>query len=152
MEVKGQNGTVVVQDHSVIIRRSGLNVKLLGLRGDKEIMIKDIVAVQFKKPGMLTNGFIQFTFAGGNERKGGTFNASTDENSVVFTKSKLRAFESVRDFINKKRNDILNNSNQGSFVNQDDVYNQIEKLADLRNKGLITTEEFDAKKKQLLGI
>jgi len=30
--------------------------------------------------------------------------------------------------------------------------NDLEKLADLRNKGIITPDEFEAKKKQILGL
>ncbi|MGG3518430.1 SHOCT domain-containing protein [Bacillus pseudomycoides] len=33
-----------------------------------------------------------------------------------------------------------------------DVADQIKRLADLRDSGILTNEEFDAKKKQLLGI
>lgn len=36
--------------------------------------------------------------------------------------------------------------------NTDPVVAQIEQLADLKNKGILTQEEFEAKKKQLLGI
>lgn len=35
---------------------------------------------------------------------------------------------------------------------QDDVYMQLEKLGQLKNDGILTQEEFDAKKKQLLGL
>jgi membrane protease subunit (stomatin/prohibitin family) len=35
---------------------------------------------------------------------------------------------------------------------QDDSYAEIEKLAGLRDKGILTQEEFDAKKRQILGI
>ena len=35
---------------------------------------------------------------------------------------------------------------------QDDLTAQLEQLNDLKNKGILTQEEFDAKKKQLLGI
>lgn len=35
---------------------------------------------------------------------------------------------------------------------QDDLTSQLEQLNDLKNKGILTQEEFDAKKKQLLGI
>lgn len=34
----------------------------------------------------------------------------------------------------------------------DDEYAELEKLAGLRDKGIITPEEFEAKKKELLGI
>ena len=36
-------------------------------------------------------------------------------------------------------------------VNQDDSITQIEKLANLRKNGVITSEEFETKKKELLG-
>ena len=35
---------------------------------------------------------------------------------------------------------------------QDDMTTQLEQLNDLKNKGILTQEEFDAKKKQILGI
>lgn len=35
---------------------------------------------------------------------------------------------------------------------QDDVIEQLEKLGQLKDQGILTQEEFDAKKKQLLGL
>lgn len=35
---------------------------------------------------------------------------------------------------------------------QDDIYIQLEKLGQLKNDGILTQEEFDAKKHQLLGL
>jgi predicted Zn-dependent peptidase len=35
---------------------------------------------------------------------------------------------------------------------QDDVYVELEKLGQLKEQGILTQEEFDAKKKQLLGL
>jgi len=35
---------------------------------------------------------------------------------------------------------------------QDDVYEQLAKLGQLKDQGILTQEEFDAKKKQLLGL
>ena len=152
ISAKGNNGTIEVNDYNVIIRRSGLNARLLGLRGDKEIMIKNITAIQFKKPGILTNGFIQFAFSGSSESKGGVFDATKDENSVVFTSKELRNFEAVRDFINQRRNDLHNDKPSIPQQSNDDIYTQIEKLSELKDKGIITPDEFDRKKQQLLGI
>ncbi|MDB5182498.1 MAG: hypothetical protein JWO47_282 [Candidatus Saccharibacteria bacterium] len=33
-----------------------------------------------------------------------------------------------------------------------DIYSELEKLSDLKNKGIINQQDFDAKKKQLLGL
>jgi len=35
---------------------------------------------------------------------------------------------------------------------QNDVYVELEKLGQLKNDGIVTQEEFDAKKRQLLGL
>lgn len=35
---------------------------------------------------------------------------------------------------------------------QDDVYVELEKLGQLKDQGILTQEEFDAKKKQILGL
>lgn len=35
---------------------------------------------------------------------------------------------------------------------QDDVYVELQKLGQLKNDGILTQEEFDAKKRQLLGL
>lgn len=37
-------------------------------------------------------------------------------------------------------------------ASQDDVYVELEKLGQLKEQGILTQEEFDAKKKQLLGL
>jgi len=37
-------------------------------------------------------------------------------------------------------------------VKQDDQYAELERLAGLRDQGIITSEEFEAKKKQILGL
>lgn len=150
---KGTNGTLVVKENTIEIVRSGLNARLLGLRGNKEILIKNITSIQFKQPGLLTNGFIQFAFSGSSESKGGVFDATKDENSIVFSKSELKNFERLKNIINEKRSSAKNTESLPPPTHQaDDIYTQIEKLSALKEKGIITTEEFEIKKKQLLGI
>ena len=104
---QGSNGILIVKNNTIEIQRSGLNARLLGLRGNKEILIKNISSIQFKKPGTFTNGFIQFAFSGSVESKGGVFDATKDENSIVFTKANLSQFEKLRDIINDKRKVIF---------------------------------------------
>lgn len=40
----------------------------------------------------------------------------------------------------------------GTQVDQDDAVEQVQKLAELKDQGILTQQEFDAKKKQLLGL
>ncbi len=45
-----------------------------------------------------------------------------------------------------------NDQQQADEPPVDDTTAQLEQLADLKNKGILTDEEFSAKKKQILGI
>ncbi len=144
-EFKGYNGTLILTDTGVVIKR-GLKGVLLGggmLRGDKTIPYRSIVAVQLKKAGM-TAGYLQLTLKGGSESKGGLFQSTTDENSINFHFNKNKDFEEARQLIEEK---ISSSEGTGSTN-----LNNLEKLAELKDKGIITQEEFDQKKKMLLGL
>lgn len=85
LTLKGVGGQIAVEGDWLTIYRRGTFAKMNhGLKGEKRIPIKNILAVQVKKPG-LTNGYIQFTLGGSKEDTRGVVAAATDENSVVFT-------------------------------------------------------------------
>lgn len=145
-EYKGYNGTLVITDTNITIKR-GLKGFLLGggmLRGDKTIPYSSIVAVQLKKAG-LTAGYLQFTLKGGSEAKGGLFQSTMDENSVNFhvTNGNNEKFTEAKKFIEDK---IAGKTSPNSGLND------LEKLQELKDKGIITQEEFDKKKSQILGL
>ena len=149
-EVKGFNGQLELYDHKIIIKRKG-NWAFIGhgWKGDKEILIKHISSIQFKKNGFATRGYIQFAFIGGIENKRGIFDATHDENSIMFDLNQEKDFGKIKEMIESK---IL--ESQGIIQNKpkDSNLNELEKLAELRDKEIITEEEFQAKKKQILGL
>jgi hypothetical protein len=51
-----------------------------------------------------------------------------------------------------RRNNSNDNDSAAQPAQQDDSMAELEKLAELHNQGILTDEEFQAKKKQLLGI
>jgi len=98
--VKGVNGQIKLTKNRVIIARKGaLGMLTQGFAGDKEIPIKNITALQFKIPSSTLNGFLQFTLQGGREVQGGVFNATQDENTVMFNKSQQANFQIVKNYI-----------------------------------------------------
>jgi len=148
MEARGVNGSLELLENKIRIKRQGALAFIgHGLKGDKDILIKQISSIQFKSANMLTNGYIQFTFLGGQEAKGALFQATMDENSIMFSKSQQKSFETIKEAIEKKIS-MLENSGTKSNSNLD----ELEKLAMLKEKGIITEKEFNDKKKQLLGI
>lgn len=145
---EGSNGTLVLTETGVTIKRNGGWLSSHGA-GEKNIPYKSITAVQFKKVG-LTVGFIQLTIKGGVEAKGGAFGAVSDENTVTFgAKEKTQDFESAKSIIEQRI--IEANSARPESNNTNDL-DQLEKLASLKDKGIVSEEEFQAKKKQILGL
>ena len=145
MVAVGDNGQLELYDDKVRIKRKGSTALILqGLKGEKDIYISQISSVQFKSCG-LTPGYIQFAFLGGQETKAGLWDAMGDENTVTFEQKQENKFKIIREAVNKRlvsRYDTKSSTNIGD----------LEKLAELRNKGIITNEEFDIKKRQILGI
>ena len=149
-EYKGYNGTLILTDTGVIIKRGAKGFLLGGgmLRGDKTIPYSSIVAVQLKKAGM-TAGYIQLTLKGGSEAKSGLFQSTTDENSInfhsAFGGNNNELFAEAKKLIEERIN-AVNSPAKNSGLDD------LEKLDTLKKKGIISEEEFQAKKKQLLGI
>jgi hypothetical protein len=149
-EYKGYNGNLILTDTGVVIKR-GVKGFLLGggmLRGDKTIPYSSIVAVQLKKAGM-TAGYIQLTLKGGSEAKSGLFESTTDENSInfhsAFGGNNNELFSEAKKVIEERIN-AANSPAKNSGISD------LEKLAELKEKGIITQEEFNAKKKSILGL
>jgi hypothetical protein len=101
VEVEGINGQIRLTQNRVIISRKGAKAFVTqGLKGDKEIPISRITAIQFKPADNLTNGYLQFSIEGGLESKGGVFAATQDENTVMFSVFQQPVFEEVKRYVN----------------------------------------------------
>jgi hypothetical protein len=148
MYFKGHNGQVeVFEDRIVISRKGALGFLSQGIKGDKAIPFSSITAVQFKDAGAFANGYVQFTVKGGIESRGGIFAAGSDENSVMFRQGEqAKEFAKLRTFVEAKV--------MGSGANHRPVSaaDELEKFAALRDRGILTEEEFQMKKRALLGL
>lgn len=136
-----------INDRSLTISRKGfMNFVSQGLKGNKTIPFRNITSIQLKKPG-LANGYIQFSLLGGGEAKKGITDAAHDENSIVFTSKKVyEQMVKLKSFIeNKQEKETEHNSGVSDA-------DELRKYKQLLDDGIINQEEFDAKKKQLLGI
>ncbi len=97
ISAKGINGQITLEGNQLRISRKGVRSFLTqGLRGDKDINASMVSSVQLKPAGLLTNGFIQFTFFGGQEAKGGLLQGTSDENTVFFNRKQQPDFEAIR--------------------------------------------------------
>lgn len=137
--------TVEITRKSVKVTQKGVsNVLTKGIVGTKTFALNRMSGVQYKKPGM-TTGYLQFIVIGSGENKRGVFGAVQDENSITFTKKEDGLIRELKEFIDYA---IENPESQSNGNNLDDL----QKLKNLLDSGAITSEEFSAKKTQILGL
>ena len=149
-ELKDDWGQLYIYKDKIVIERKGFKAFLTqGLKGGKTIPIASLTNIQFKPVGKITNGYIQFSVLGEVGSKGGALAAGTDENTVFFKKKNAVIAEQIRDFLEEI---IINKSNTATAIQTTSAAEELKKFKDLLDAGVISQEEFDAKKKQLLGI
>lgn len=146
--LNGVNGRLTVYENKIELSHKGaLGVLSHGFSGDKTIPIKAIQTVQMKEGGALVNGYLQFGMFGAIDKQGGIDGAINDENAIVFTAGNNKLAKEIKAFIEEK---IYNSSSNQPIVNNVSSADEILKLKQLLDSGVITQEEFDKKKSQLL--
>lgn len=118
--------------------------------GDKKIHIADISSVTLKEPAGVTVGFIQLSYAGSLEGKQNVVEAIGDENSVPVSPQNLELARKIVNFIDERRMALRKTTVtvQQELSSADEIL----KYKGLLDAGIISQAEFDAKKKQLLGL
>ncbi|WP_083755959.1 DUF4429 domain-containing protein [Methanosarcina acetivorans] len=153
MELKGVNGQLELYGDKIIIKRKGIRSKLTQgfFKGDKTIYIKQIAGIELKEGGLI-NGYIQFTLSGGVESRRGLLGkdgAVNDENTVMFAKKDNELAKRMKLEI---ENRMTSFSQPITVAVQTDGADTIRKYKQLCDDGIITQEEFELKKKEILGI
>ena len=147
---KGVNGQIELQGNKIkIMRKGALSFLTHGMSGEKEIRIQVITSIQVKRATMFTNGFIQFAFQGGSEAKGALFQATQDENTVMFNTSQADVFMKLKAEV-ERRIDELTANPPAATAAPVSAFDELEKLAGLRERGIVSEEEFEEQKRRLL--
>ena len=156
--VKGRNGIVYAYNDRVeISRKSAVGFLTQGVKANRVIHYRDMTAIETKVPNLLTNGYMQFIINPELSIKqrvsvisGTTTESMKDPNAVIFTamkKKNVSEFKKLTTFV-LARLEYYKNDNS----NTDNDLNDLKQLKSLLDDGIITQEDFDAQKKQILGI
>lgn len=146
-------GTYVkVYEDYILLRHMtpGTHVVSGSANGQKRIPIEEITSVQLKEPANLTVGFIQFSYAGSAELRGDILQAMHDEKAVPVDSTNVPLAREIADYIYAQKKVLKNNS--GVQIQAASAMDELKKLKELLDMGIVTQEEFDVKKKQLLGL
>ncbi len=141
----------VYSDYLVIKHAGALNfMSKSGLKGEKRINFSSISSIECRNANTMSAGFLQFSIMGSGV--GGGLNAAAgDENSILFDATKNNLVQQIVEYIERRRIELAQPQFQ-QVVQNVSAADEIEKFKNLLDKGIITQEEFDAKKKQLLAL
>lgn len=143
------NRVVFTSTHSTSTIVAGLFLNNSLTQGEKTIYYRDAIAVQYK-PSVIVDGYIQVETAAGNMTSSSS--AYGGENSIQFTgKERNAEAEIIVAFIRRQIEEIKN-APIGDVKKQVSPAEELKKFKELLDMGIITQEEFDFKKKQLLGL
>ena len=96
--------------------------------------------------------YIRILLKGTENYSNQNFRPADDPYSVTFSADKKNEAEKIKLKIDELISKHRQSNNNSNVVNQISVADELEKFSNLLKKGIITQEEFDLKKKQLLGL
>ena len=142
----------VYKDYCVISGKKGV-LGFLARRafdGDKTFYYSDLTSVQYCEASTWNNGFIQLEYPGSHSGE----NNYNSENSFVIMKgiSNLEECKKAYEYIKTRIHECKSKKNAPVVVNNLSAADEIKKYKELLDLGIITQEEFDQKKKQLLNL
>jgi hypothetical protein len=144
---KGSNGLITIDGDWLTIDRTGFD-RAGNSEGVRRIPLASITAVQLRHGRVFMDGFIRFAFAGSPEFRGGLQNAMRDENAVTFRRGQAQGFNMIRAAV--EHSIAAHHAGARTGAGEPDIPEQIKELDELLDQKLITDEEFEAKKAQLL--
>lgn len=157
MRCKGVNGTVIFDGIWVTIDRSkGMLARTTVGKGEKKIAVTQITSVRWKQPSHMVRGYIAFSLAGAVESRSRfgkqTTDAAKDENAVVVAHSQADEFLALKEKIEEvlTQHHAPSSAQAPATAPVDDPAEQLKKLADLHQSGLLSDEEFAAKRAALV--
>jgi uncharacterized protein DUF4429/putative oligomerization/nucleic acid binding protein len=155
-EAEGSGGHIWVWADRLRIKPFGFRglVTKGFLKGEKDLWLDQISGVQWREPGSLWLGHIQFTLIGGSSD---SKLATEDENAVQFAADRRDEFAHVKTVVEQRIRE-LRLGDRGRTVGPQMPASQptqrpteiLRELSELREAGVITDSEFEEKKRDLL--
>jgi len=143
-----ENKVVFTSTHSTSTLVTGLVFGTSITQGEKTIYYKDAIGVQYK-PSSVLDGYIQVETAAGGSTGSSQYGG---ENAIQFTGKQMNEDAEVIVGFIRKQIEAIKDAPVGGVIQQSSAADEIKKMKELLDIGVISQEEFDAKKKQLLGL
>lgn len=143
----GVVGELDVYEEQIVIKRKGKRaIKIYGVEEERTIPMKLIKGVKFRAWTPMVRGYLQFNIEGNIDTQGGFVAAASDENAIFFTKEGNETAKRIKNYMEEIIAKSLNNDDANGSINE------LKRFKELFDEGIITQEEFEAKKKQILNL
>ena len=148
LNADGTNGQISFDGATVTVTRKGLLARATHGSGSKSLPVRSIAGVELKPAG-LSAGYIKFSVPGEVTKTGligrKAHDAASDENAVLFSRAHQGEFEALAAAIQAAQAAPATSTAALSIADE------LAKFAALRDQGILTEEEFQARKASLLG-
>jgi len=165
-EFKGQNGKIIVYDDYIELSKKTISgfMSQGGSSGNRRYYYNDIDSIEYKSPSLIANGYLKVLSAGSNESNAkvgilaSSMESMQDQNTIViraFTKATKKEadqlYELVMENISKSKKEV-SNANQVTITNTSSKMDELKKLSELKESGILNDEEFENEKQKLLNL
>lgn len=145
-ELEGNGRYLVVDDEGVHIT----NTMKMGRKFEKTIPYAQLVSVEYSNPGRFTGGYLYFQTIGSmGTRLKSKIDMTQDENAVFFMKQHNAIALNIKTVVEEAIVRAKTSANSPPAYSSAD---ELLKLKQLLDAGVLTQGEFDKKKAEILGI
>ncbi|HSY20106.1 MAG TPA: DUF4429 domain-containing protein [Candidatus Acidoferrales bacterium] len=142
--------TLELRGDTITIKKRGwANALASGMNGARTIQVSTITAIQMKPAGMMM-GYIIFSYAGSKPFMGGMWEATQDPDAFLFGKSLNGEVAEFKAQVEKKMRESKQPAPTPANNSPGTLTDELRKLAEFKNQGILSQAEFDAAKKKLL--
>ncbi len=147
LEARGIDGRLVLLRNVVRIQRFGLVGWLTRSScAERDITISRIRSIRFGRAGWFSRGYMEIIATEEDDRTGDA--PASGECLVRFSSRQQRAFEAFRGVLEDR---MSGGTARPATAAASDL-DELDKLSSLRDRRVITEEEFNQKKRRLLGL
>ena len=149
--MEGLKGELKVYDDKVEINKKGQG--FITCNTSKTLPIANIMSVSVTPSTFWARGFIEFTVPGGKDSRN-IEQALRNENALPLkAANQNEEAMKIKAYVEEQIMNCASNKSGTTIVQQaNSPAEELKKMKELLDMGIITQEEFDAKKKQLLGL
>lgn len=146
----GRNGNIDLYANRLIINNKLFTHRRKHVTGDLEIYLDSLRQIRFKDAQKMTWGYMQIETSQNKDElsKATLFFSPTDPYTINFSRKQQAEFNELKRKIDELRNEKQQTSKQTSSIS---VADELTKLVELKEKGILSLEEFESQKARLLG-